>query len=242
MGQSPATDGGAEDLLPPADLRKTADLFQATDAACTLGTADHCGTCTTVCPPGRDDGGTLRSCTLPTAFGVCAIVCRGLFYDVNGQIIDGCEAEDTPLQDSVANALAITLPDIVNDPMMLTNPRNVVASLYSDGRNHETAPTQRPTGTDDYYLITAVGAGDTTKSMTACLGITNFPTDNNFEVCLSNKGVSTFAAGGCTNVPGGGASKCVVSPTPSDTGTYYVRVKKLAGAHTANKYALFLQH
>jgi len=244
IGGEPSSDGGAADLTPARDLLPTPDDLAPApaDAACTLGSAEHCGTCTTVCPPGRDDGGTLRSCSLPTAFGVCGITCRGLYYDVNASISDGCELEDTPEQDTIANALAITLPDVVNDPAMLTNPRNVVSQIYSDARMHELAPSSRPTGSDDVYAITAVGVGDNTKSMTACLGITSFPTDNNFEVCVSNKGVTTFAAGGCGTVLGGAASKCVLSAPPSDTGTYYVRVRKLAGSHSPNKYALFLQH
>jgi hypothetical protein len=242
VGLQVSTDGGTDDLLPSGDLLKTPDLFTLSDAGCTLGTPDRCGTCTTVCPPGKDDGGTLRSCSAATAFGMCGIACRGEWYDVNGMIIDGCELEDAPLQDSFASAQAITLADVVNDPQMLTNPRNLAAALYSDSRTHEQAPIQRPTGRDDYYNITAVGVGDNTKSMTACLGITNFPTDNHFEVCLSNKGVQSFGATGCTICDGGGVSKCVTSPTPSDTGTYYVRIKKMSGSHSSNKYALFLQH
>ncbi len=237
-------DGGAGDgAAGQADLGGAPDLAGGDGGGgCVLGSGDHCGACGTSCPPGADDGGTLRTCSDSTAAGACGIVCRGEAYDVDGQLANGCEAIDQPIQDSSLAAVAITLPNVANDPAMLTNPRNLAAQIYGDARVHESAPAQRVLGRDDWYKVTAVGAGDAASGMTACLGITNFPADDQFQLCISDSGQAVFGAAGCKLVAGGAASVCVPPPALTDAGTYYVRVHKMAGSNTANQYALFLQH
>jgi hypothetical protein len=205
---------------------------------CTLGTPDHCGTCATVCPPGADDVGTKRTCSLPTAFGTCDISCKGEYYDVNGDLADGCEALDEPLQDTTLTAVVVSLP----------TSQNIVAKVYGDNRTHDTAPTMRPTGREDWYKVNVTGTGDAASGPTACLGITNFPGDNMFEVCLSTKGAASFLQPNCKTATGmmndmASTSQCVsFANSASEAGTYYVRVRKLSGSWTALSYALFLKH
>ena len=52
--------------------------------------------------------------------------------------------------------------------------------------------------------------------------------------------VSFLATGGLTVTPSG--ARCVINPGATDAGRYFVRVRKLAGANTANGYALWLNH
>ena len=214
--------------------------------SCTLGDPDHCGTCTTVCPPGMDTAGTERTCSAATAFGTCDIVCKGEYYDVDGQVSNGCEAQDLPIQDSAITAVGLTLPDgaLGTAGTDNTNPINLVGQVYGDSRTHDAAPATRPNGREDWYKLTVSGAGDTGQALTSCLGITNFPTDNTFEVCLSLNGSASFLTTGCKQVMGGASSVCVgPSANADDTGTYYVRVRRLSGTSwTTNGYALYIAH
>jgi hypothetical protein len=208
--------------------------------ACALGTTDHCGKCDHACNAG--DTTTTYSCSDNTSQGTCTLTCLKEFYDLNGKEEDGCEAEDPIVQDTAGSAVAVTLPD-TNDPLLKTNPQNIVGLAYGDSRLHQTQPTSRPYGRADWYHVTAEGAG-TPNHMTACLGITNFPNDDTFEICLSDSGADggaqTFPASSCKQVHGGTTSECVGLAT--DAGVYYVRVKKLSGSNTVNGYALYLEH
>ncbi len=231
----------AKDAAPGVDLA-TRDAM----GTCTLGDPDHCGTCSTVCPPGMDTAGTRRTCSLPTAFGACGFICLGNFYDLDGKADNGCEAEDSPRQDSTATAVMVTLPDgpLAPSPGPGLNPTNVLQQIYGDAAQHATDPFMRPNGLDDWYQLAVTGTGASDRGVGACLGITNFPADNTFEVCLSAKGATTFVPAGCMQVTGGASSVCVQQSNSTDgTGTYYVRVRRVSGAtYTANQYALYLNH
>jgi hypothetical protein len=157
---------------------------------------------------------------------------------------DGCEAEDLPIQDSSLTAVKITLPDVNNGGTgamacnNATNPCTVAAQIYSDTRKHENAPTNRPLGREDWYEVTATGAGGP-NNVGACLGITNFPADNQYEVCISNNGSANPTT--CMTVQGSGPSACVAPPATS-SGVFFVKVRKIAGMNTMNDYALYLVH
>jgi hypothetical protein len=228
----------APSLTDGVDLLRATDLVPAhgSDAGpgCMLGTADHCGTCDTVCPPGQDDSATLRACVQAGGSSSCDIVCRGEHYDVNGKIDDGCELEDLPIQDSAITAVAVAL-----DGAHAT--QNVVAAMYGDARVHETPPTLRPNGRDDWYRLSTVGAGSGSGAV-ACLGITNFPADNLFEVCIAEPGQATFPAGNCKSVQGSATSVCVTPSANMTAGPFYVRVHKSGGSQTPNQYAIFFKY
>jgi hypothetical protein len=134
------------------------------------------------------------------------------------------------------------LGDVVNDPNMLVNPRNLPGYIYGDARTHETPPTARANGRADWYQVDAIGTGDPSTGVYACLGVTSLPTDAWFELCMADAGLQTFTSAGCQAVQGGAPSVCVKPPARTDTGSYYVRVRKLAGTNSLNAYALFLKH
>ena len=211
-----------------------------------LGTADSCGTGCAVCP-GSDSATTMRICTSPDPTGICDLVCKGDNYDFDGVIDNGCEAND-PRHDTIPVAIQVTLPDYAAVGTVpacdnANDPCNELEEIYGDTRNHDTTPTSRPNGLVDLFQVTATGAGSG-SGMKACLGISNFPVDNRYMVCISNAG-STNPADHCATMQavGGGASVCVPSTgTLAATGTFYVSVRRLAGSNTANKYALYLQH
>jgi hypothetical protein len=237
----PRGDGGS----PSPDLVRAGDGGgSGSDGGgpCTLGTGDHCGTCSNSCPPGADDNGTQRTCSAPTAFGTCDIICKGEYYDVNGKADDGCESQDLPLQDTSITAVVIPLPDAVEPPDggFTTNPRNIIDKVYGDARTHDTAPMLRPNGREDWYRIDVTGTGSSSFGVGACLGITNFPTDNVFELCLRQT-TATFGGSDCVTVMGMQPSACM-QLTTDGTGSYYARVRKTAGTNTTLKYALFIKH
>jgi hypothetical protein len=200
---------------------------------CTLGTPDRCGTCETKCP-GLDDARSERTCSDATSAGTCGITCKGEAYDLDGQPANGCEAEDLPVQDTEATAVATALTGAN---------LNVTAQIYGDGRPHDAAPTSRPLGREDWFKVTATGG---TSAMTACLSISNFPADNTYEVCISGDAQNTFPSGSCKAVTPAsqtGAERCVSPPAPApSSGVFLVRIRKSNGSNTPNKYALYLAH
>lgn len=216
------TDGDA-DAAPPAD--GGAD-------ACTLGSAAACGACGTVC--GTTDAQTTFGCTDATPGGTCTLTCRAEFYDLDGKPENGCEAEDAIVQDTTASARPIALD-------ATTRTANIAGKAYGDARPHEGVPLTRPNGREDWYHVTVTEADAGAGAFGACLGITNFPSDDVFEVCTTDANASSFT--NCDSlVKGGAASKCVKPTGNTDVGEYYVRVKKLSGSSTPNQYALFVQH
>ncbi len=213
------------------DAKAPLDGAGGTDA-CTLGSSDHCGACGTTC--GTTDAQTTFACTDATTAGTCTVTCRGEFYDLDGKADNGCEAGDLVVQDSAASAKPVTLDGT-------TRSANELGYVYSDDRAHENVPLKRPAGREDWYVVTVtVPEGGAAGSFGACLGITNFPNDDVFEVCTTDANATTFSH--CAPVAGGGASTCVKPAANADAGVYFVRVKKVSGSNTANGYALFLQH
>ncbi len=198
---------------------------------CTLGTADHCGSCDTVCP-GATDGGTTRVCSDSTTTATCDIVCTGEWYDLNGDINDGCEAQDPIVHDS---------PDAAVPETATTAGATVPAPywyVYDDARMHDVAPTTRPTGREDWYVVS--NPDGTPK---ACLSISNFPTDDEFEVCITNNGISNIENTQCKTIVSttGSGSDCVTPAMTGNNGKYWVRVRKLSGSNSPDGYALFIQ-
>ena len=205
----------------------TGTTTTTTGASCALGTPDHCDACDSPCP-GTDGATTVRLCEA----GECDLHCLLEFYDVNGSPHDGCEAEDVPVQDTPETAVEIDVAKTFNH----------VGTIYGDDRVHDEPLPERPLGRDDRYAVTATGSG-MAGGMVACLGITNFPADNMFEVCIGDPGDDDLAAAACATATGGRDSQCVSPPAGGDEGgPYPIRVRKLAGTNTDNGYALFLQH
>jgi len=221
------------------------DPHHGDPGGCTLGSLQHCGTCANACD-GTDDVGTTRICTTPTSSGVCDIVCKGEYYDMDSDIDTGCEALDMPVQDSAANAVAITLPGYTGGDGSTpcdgaTAPCTVVGYIYSDNRNHASPPTTRKYGRDDWYKVNVSGTAGPNGNFGACLWIGSFPADDRFSLCVSDAG-STDPSSSCNTVSGGGNSVCLNPLTAADTGTFYVRIRKTAGSNTLLGYALYLEH
>lgn len=222
-----------------------ASVAKEVETTCTLGTVEHCGDCNVKCP-GADDDRTTRICRDATRSATCELICRGEAYDVDGKLDNGCEAVDLPIQDSLATAVAVTLPNVVNDATLKSNPMNMTAAVHHDDRFHDDEGGTRPFGREDWYRVTAVGAGNPANTMTACLSAVSFPADNELEVCITANGATSFSSAVCKTLlvgtDGGGGSQCVSPAGNPDTGTFLVRVRKTKGSPTPNQYALFLNH
>ncbi len=98
-----------------------------------------------------DTDGTERTCSLPTAFGVCDFQCKGEFYDVDGKTTTAAGGRFA-IQDTTLTAVAVALPNAFNTDLGVTgNPSNIVSQVYGDNRVHTAAPTARPNGREDWY-------------------------------------------------------------------------------------------
>ena len=196
--------------------------------ACTLGTPDHCGACGTACP-GVDDDGTQRTCSDSTPTATCDFICKGEWYDLDGDAANGCEAQDPIVHDSAEAGVpevATTAGFTVGAPDWL---------IYDDARTHDAPPLLRPLGREDWYTLS-----NPDGRLKVCLSIANFPSDDQFEVCVTNIGNQNIEASQCKSVMPSSGSLCV-QPASSSNGAYWVRVRKIAGSNTTNGYALFLQ-
>ena len=182
------------------------------------------------------------TCSSATSTGTCTLTCVGEYYDMDGDSSNGCEAQDVPVQDTAATAVAVALPNVTGGTGACTNTNNpctIVGQIYSDDRAHAASPTMRTLGRDDWYVITATGTG-TPNHMGTCLGIPSYPADNIYEVCISANG-STMPTM-CGTTTGGGASACVTAPGNPDAGTFYISVHKMSGTRTPLNYYLYVEH
>jgi hypothetical protein len=230
-GSSSSTSDDAAGTIPVYDAGSGPQSEGGTP--CTLGTADHCGSCDTVCP-GATDGGTTRVCSDTTTTATCDIICTGEFYDVNGDLNDGCEGEDPIVHDSPDAAVpesATTAGVTIGAPLFY---------MYGDARQHDVAPLTRPNGRQDWYAVTNPDAA----SIKACLTISNFPTDDVFQVCITNNGIKNIDPAACktiTTTTTGNAACVSPSQTVTRSGTYYVQVQKMSGTNTLDSYVLSIQ-
>jgi hypothetical protein len=227
-----------------SDLSGGPGDLATSDMACGIGTPDHCGSCTVSCP-GIDDATTARTCSAPTALGTCSLLCKGEHYDVDGDPLNGCELDD-PEQASAAAAEIVGLPN--TDPSLSTgvcdganNGCTITHVIGCDLRKHDAAPIDRPDGREDWFKVTASGAGGVNK-MKACLSIgnTNWPSDNQYEVCISADG--SMSPTTCATAIARMTSMCVQPNGNPDSGTFYVKVRKKQGMPTSLGYALYLEH
>jgi hypothetical protein len=202
---------------------------------CMLGTITDCGSCGHACPAA--DMTSKPTCTDATSTATCDIECTGEHYDLDGNPTNGCEAEDLPIQDSATTAVPVMLPD--------ANAKNIVAPMYGDKRQHDSDQAARMFGREDWYIVTASGASNA-SGMVACLSAVNFPSDDVLDVCITQNGSTTFDTAGCaTYTLAADAGSACVQPNgmaSNDLGTFYVRVRRTAGASNANQYALYLRH
>jgi hypothetical protein len=243
---TPDLDVASRPEVPP-DMteRTTVDMTErvAPDLgpACTLGTVDHCGHCNVACP-GADDSGSQRVCSADDETGQCDVLCLGESYDVDGNLADGCEASGSAAHDTFATGTAITLENVVN--VLGKNPVNWHEAILGDGRRHDAAPTLRPNGRDQLFAVTAKGSGDPAASLTACLGIPDLPTNNSYEMCMSDATVTEFDAASCKTIVGMAPHSVCVSPPHGESGDgpYYVRVRKLGGTNSTLGYWLWMNH
>jgi hypothetical protein len=234
-GPGGGTNGG--DASSDAKGSGTSEGGGASDSGmCMLGTITDCGMCGNACPP-TDMNTAKPTCSDATSTATCDIECTGEHYDLDGQVANGCEAEDLPIQDSPTTAVAVMLPD--------ATAKNITAPMYGDKRQHDSDQAARQFGREDWYVVTASGA-NAGGGMTACLSAVNFPADNELEVCITQNGSTTIDAAGCKtySVAADAGSACVNPDNMStiETGTFYVRVRRTAGTSNANQYALYLRH
>ena len=205
------------------------------DAACPLGTVDHCSKCGDVCP-GKDVKNTVRVCEK----SACDIQCQGEYYDVDGQISNGCEfTDDTPVHEN--KYVAVDMGSV--DDCAKTKTTSAV--MPSDGRKHTSAPTSRPNGREDWFKLHIT---DTTWCVTEArvdvklsgLSASAAFTVEAYFLCDAGKQTKTITKTGYggntfTLVP---STACTTGSLGKDSGSVYVRVAKTSGPHSNGKYTV----
>lgn len=210
---------------------------RAPDAGCTLGTADDCASCGDRCPGPASGMTTERIC----AAARCDIRCKGEFYDVNGDVADGCEAaDDTPIHADEATAATIGVGAVGDcDPIQTT-----AAVLPSDGRKHAQPPSDRPQGRPDFFKLEIKDAGCTINATVKVL-LTSMPASATYELssiyeCKDGTrmtSTSRTVSGGTSTVLDPSTS-CTLWGMGDDSGTLMIYVRKLSGPHSADTYEI----
>ncbi len=239
-GQVAKQDRG-KDLVPWADLyspmRDGALDIRAGETGCQLGTADNCTTCGDVCPPGKDDTGTTRVCLS----AACVIQCNAEYYDVNGALSDGCEAQDDlPLHETLSAASFMGKVEDGDSAVTRTG------LLPSDSRTHVTAPATRENGREDWWSLHIEDTTFNVVEAKITASFASLPTKARFTVYAYYKCDS-----GSTLTPitqsGYGGSTLAVQPSTScsflgdDSGTLYVKLAKDSGPHSGTSYGLSIE-
>lgn len=207
------------------------------DAGCSLGTVEHCARCGDTCPPGRDDTSTLRVCQQST----CSIQCKEEAYDVNGQATDGCETQDDkPIHE---NNLSVKNLGKVED---CDNAQTSSALLPSDDRQHTKAPTTRPNGREDWFSLHISDKAFCIVDAEVSVSFGALPTGGSYRaeayfVCdngttLGTKGQTTGGGGSVKLAP---STSCTT--LGDDSGTLYIRIRKLSGPHSKAGYTLSIE-
>lgn len=218
--------------------------------------ADSCGACGAVCPPGPGlDGSTQRVCEASgDSFACGAIRCKGSNYDVDGVVANGCEtSDDVPAHGSLGTA--IDSGCVVDD---WDNSWCAYQGRFpSDARQHTTAPFNRngpvgSTNAEDWFVTSAEDDDFANLQVRSWLDVRGAPNTNLYEVCQSasqNQTIgdavscgaspgSVFASwcsGFCCCVYGGSAVGIPLSSRdtdpygPNNSGEYYTRVRWKSG-------------
>lgn len=92
---------------------------------------DNCRTCGNACPGDRNSTTSNVACYLAE----CTITCRGQNYDLNGDISDGCEREDTQTNHTQETALDLGALDCLDSIRWRFS-----GTIFSDTRPHVNHP------------------------------------------------------------------------------------------------------
>jgi len=203
-------------------------------ASCTLGTVDNCASCGNVCPPGKDSPTTARVCLS----GKCDIQCKAESYDVNGDVADGCEAEDDlPIHDTTADAKSLGQVSDCDNAVTTT------AVTPSDDRLHLVAPTSRPGGRPDWYKLHIDDKAFCIVEAEVKVSLKSLPQSALYRaaaywVCDGGAELATDSKSG------NGGGELLLNPTTTcttvgdDSGTLYVKVAQESGGHSAASYTI----
>ena len=200
---------------------------------CTLGQPDSCSSCDDVCP-GSDNDQQQRICEQMK----CGVACKGHYYDVDGELANGCEAsDDLPMHDTAATGKE--LGEIGDCD---SNTGSVKGVIPSDDRDHLSPPTARADGLPDFFLLDVRDDPGCVVDPLLELDASALPvgTTLHFEVtflCLD--GSTEFS--GVQTVAGGERKEISLDPKcpgGNDGGTLTIEVRKTAGPHSTAEYTI----
>ena len=232
-----------------------------------LSSADSCGACGNVCPPGAGfDNSTQRFCVDHGQGPGCGpIACLDPYYDVDGSAANGCELrDDLPMHATAGTALgadgggpACQIWDSDN------NWCDYTSRLPADAAIHVQAPVQRdspvaPVNNEEWFVAYAHDQYFAELDVESRLDVSTAPASNLYEFCQSTAhddagmgdgcgarpvtGDFKWCSGACCCAYGGqviGMPTLSLGSSSDDSGNYYVRVRWLSGAGpTAGNYAV----
>lgn len=204
---------------------------------CQLGTPSDCKNCGDVCP-GSDSLSTVRVCR---SGGVCDIECLEEFYDVNGDVLDGCEIEDDkPVHDVESAAKNM---GSVED---CDNKQSTTAIMPSDARRHQKAPTDRPQGRGDWFKLHIADKSFCVVDASATVSLAGLSSAASYRVTGHYTCDNGSKMTPVTKTINGGSSTTVAPSTScttlgDDSGTILIEVVKLSGPHSKASYTVSIE-
>jgi hypothetical protein len=235
-------EGRAPDLGPPGDLFPLDSVIPpAADLgpdgpSCQIGTPDNCKSCGDSCP-GSDSTTTARICR---AGGQCDIECKGEHYDVNGDVLDGCENEDDlPIHDVESAAKSLGKVDDCD------NTKTTTARMPSDDRKHQKAPTERSNGRVDWFEM-YIDDDWCILDAKATVNLKNLPATSSYRLTANYKCDNGTSITPVVKTAKGGSSTTLAPSTGcttvgDDSGTIQIIVEKLSGPHSTGSYTIAIE-
>lgn len=226
--------------LPPiaGDVYPTVTDFTVDGPPCAIGTVAHCQNCDESCP-GVDNAGSERICEK----GQCTWTCKGEYYDVNGDISDGCEVQDDiPVHEKSQDAHLIAKVEDCDDL------QSISAKMPSDDGDHAEAPASRKKGRADWFTLEIADKAFCQVEADITFDFSQFPASTEFHVkayylCDSNKKlaeIDDYVDGGesLTLTPNTG---CTIFSATDDSGAVFISVEKIGGAHSGATYTITIE-
>jgi hypothetical protein len=168
--------------------------------------------------------------------------CTGDSYDINGDPTDGCEAMD----DQKSNHTQLTAHDMgsVTDCAKL---QTAGGSLPSDEMKHVSLPYARKAGLEDWFALQIEDKPGCVMEGIINFDLTALPAAAVYEadaVYVCDADGTEIESKLWTSM---GGEKFKISmipldcPTPSETGTLYVRLAKVSGPHSVASYSISIK-
>ncbi len=167
--------------------------------------------------------------------------CLGESYDVNGDVLDGCEqGDDLPIHD--VESAAKSLGNVKD----CDNKKTVTARMPSDDRKHQKAPTDRANGRTDWFEMHISDESFCVVDASASVNLQNLPAASSFRLTAHYQCDNGTTVTPVVKTVKGGTTTTLAPSTScttigDDSGTIQIVVEKLSGPHSSASYTIAIE-